>query len=184
MDIVQMEVDRLYKSQFGRMLSSLLRFSNDIDLESAEDIVQDTFSAALVSWEKDGLPVNPAAWLFKVSRNRALNRIKETKRFSSKMTEGSVGPVDVVVDPTLLDDQQLILLFACAHPDLAPKVQVVITLKYVVNLKVEAIARILGLTIDGIDKMLLRARQKIRDERILFHRTLSRCIKVQDSQCP
>lgn len=172
-----MEVDRLYKSQFGRMLSSLLRFSNDIDLESAEDIVQDTFSAALVSWEKDGLPVNPAAWLFKVSRNRALNRIKETKRFSSKMTEGSVGPVDVVVDPTLLDDQQLILLFACAHPDLAPKVQVVITLKYVVNLKVEAIARILGLTIDGIDKMLLRARQKIRDERILFHEPSAAALK-------
>ena len=168
MDTVQIEVDRLYRSQFGKMLSSLLRFSGDIDLESAEDIVQDTFSAALVSWEKDGLPVNSEAWLFKVSRNRALNRIKETKRFSNKMTEVSVGPEDVVVHDTALDDQQLILLFACAHPDLAPKVQVVITLKYVVNLKVEAIARILGLTIDGIDKMLLRARQKIRDERILF----------------
>jgi RNA polymerase sigma factor (sigma-70 family) len=177
MDIVQIEVDGLYKSQFGKMLSSLLRFSGDIDLETAEDIVQDTFSAALVSWKKDGLPVNPAAWLYKVSRNRALNRIKETKRFCSQMTEGSVGPVEVVVDPTPLDDQQLILLFACAHPDLAPKVQVVITLKYVINLKVEAIARILGLTIDGIDKMLLRARQKIRDERILFHEPSAAALK-------
>jgi RNA polymerase sigma factor (sigma-70 family) len=177
MDIVQIEVDRLYKSQFGKMLSALLRFSNDIDLESAEDIAQDTFSAALVSWKRDGLPVNPEAWLFKVSRNRALNKIKETKRFSSKMTEVSVGPEDVVVHDTPLDDQQLILLFACAHPDLAPKVQVVITLKYVVNLKVEAIARILGLTIDGIDKMLLRARQKIRDERILFHEPSAAALK-------
>jgi RNA polymerase sigma factor (sigma-70 family) len=177
MDIVQIEVDKLYKSQFGKMLSSLLRFSNDIDLESAEEIVQDTFSAALVSWKKDRLPVNPEAWLFKVSRNRALNKIKETKRFSKKMTEVSVGPEDVVVHDTPLDDQQLILLFACAHPDLAPKVQVVITLKYVVNLKVEAIARILGLTIDGIDKMLLRARQKIRDERILFHEPSAAALK-------
>jgi RNA polymerase sigma-70 factor (ECF subfamily) len=177
MDIVQNEVDRLYKSQFGKMLSALLRFSNDIDLESAEDIVQDSFSAALVSWEKDGMPVNPEAWLFKVSRNRALNKIKETKRFSNKMTELSVGPEEVVVHDTPLDDQQLILLFACAHPDLAPKVQVVITLKYVVNLKVEAIARILGLTIDGIDKMLLRARQKIRDERILFHEPSAAALK-------
>jgi RNA polymerase sigma factor (sigma-70 family) len=177
MDIVQIEVDRLYKSQFGKMLSALLRFSNDIDLESAEDIAQDTFSAALVSWKRDGLPVNPEAWLFKVSRNRALNKIKETKRFSNKMTEVSVGPEDVVVHDTPLDDQQLILLFACAHPDLAPKVQVVITLKYVVNLKVEAIARILGLTIDGIDKMLLRARQKIRDERILFHEPSAAALK-------
>jgi RNA polymerase sigma-70 factor (ECF subfamily) len=168
MGIVQIEVDGLYRSQFGKMLSSLLRFSGDIDLESAEDIVQDTFSAALVSWEKDGLPDNPAAWLFRVSRNRALNNIRESKKFSNKIVEGNIEPEDPVVQHSPLDDQQLILLFACAHPDLAPKVQVVITLKYVVNLKVEAIARILGLTIDGIDKMLLRARQKIRDERILF----------------
>jgi predicted RNA polymerase sigma factor len=59
-------------------------------------------------------------------------------------------------------------LFSCAHPDLSPKVQVVITLKYVVNLKVEAIAKILGMTIDGIDKLLVRVRQKIKDEKILF----------------
>jgi RNA polymerase sigma-70 factor (ECF subfamily) len=93
------------------------------------------------------------------------------------MVEGNIEPEEPVVQHSPLDDQQLILLFACAHPDLAPKVQVVITLKYVVNLKVEAIARILGLTIDGIDKMLLRARQKIRDERILFHEPSAAALK-------
>jgi RNA polymerase sigma-70 factor (ECF subfamily) len=67
-----------------------------------------------------------------------------------------------------LDDQQLKLLFACAHPDLSPKVQVVITLKYVLNLKVDAIAAVLGMSIDGIDKMLLRSRQKIREQNIIF----------------
>ncbi|HLX66183.1 MAG TPA: sigma-70 family RNA polymerase sigma factor, partial [Puia sp.] len=182
-DIVEREVDKLYRDQFGKMLSSLLRFSEDIDLEAAEDIVQDTFSAALVSWRKDGLPGNPAGWLFKVSRNRALNKIKESKRFSRKGGELSavggesgVSSEDGTSDPDAyksrafpIEDEQLILLFACAHPDLAPKIQVAISLKYVVNLKVESIAKILGLTIDGVDKMLLRARQKIRDERILFH---------------
>jgi|HubBroStandDraft_1064217.scaffolds.fasta_scaffold13167_3 RNA polymerase sigma factor (sigma-70 family) len=181
MDIVEKEVDKLYRDQFGKMLSSLLRFSGDIDLEAAEDIVQDTFSAALVSWRKDGLPGNPAGWLFKVSRNRALNKIKESKRFSRESGElsvdggedgaraGNIHPNDPVLDYVPIEDEQLILLFACAHPDLAPKIQVAISLKYVVNLKVESIAKILGLTIDGVDKMLLRARQKIRDERILFH---------------
>src|SRR5579863_9863567 len=176
MDIVEMEVEKLYRDQFGKMLSSLLRFSDDIDLEAAEDVVQDTFSAALVAWKMGGLPDNPAAWLYKVSRNRALNKIKEARKFVKKnaggdgdwIVGGNVGPEDPVVRSVPLDDEQLVLLFACAHPDLAPKVQVVITLKYVVNLKVEAIARILGLTIDGVDKMLFRARQKIRDERILF----------------
>jgi RNA polymerase sigma-70 factor (ECF subfamily) len=47
-------------------------------------------------------------------------------------------------------------------------VQVVITLKYVINLKVEAIAKILAMSIDGVDKLLVRARQKIKEEKILL----------------
>ncbi|HTQ29299.1 MAG TPA: sigma-70 family RNA polymerase sigma factor [Puia sp.] len=169
MDEVQLEADRMYRSQFGKMVSSLLYFSGDIDLETAEDIVQDSFSAALLSWKEHGLPNNPSAWLNKVCRNKALNKLKEIKRFSNQAVEGNVLPEEPSISVSPLQDQQLILLFACAHPDLSPKVQVVITLKYVVNLKVEAIAKILGMTVDGIDKLLVRARQKIKEERILFH---------------
>jgi RNA polymerase sigma-70 factor (ECF subfamily) len=38
----------------------------------------------------------------------------------------------------------------------------------VINLKVEAIARALGMTVDGIDKLLSRARKKIREEKIFL----------------
>ncbi len=168
MDEVRLTADQLYKSHFGKMVSSLLHFSNAIDLKTAEDLVQDSFSAAIISWGKDGLPVNPAAWLFRVCKNKALNKIKDSKRFSNLFTDEAIQPDDPVLSKLPLDDQQLILLFACAHPDLSPKVQVVITLKYVVNLKVEAIAKILGMTVDGIDKLLVRVRQKIKDEKILF----------------
>jgi RNA polymerase sigma factor (sigma-70 family) len=168
MDEVQQEVDHLYKSHFGKMVSSLLHFSDAIDLETAEDLVQDSFSAALLSWRKDGAPVNPAGWMFRVCKNKALNKIKESKRFSNLFMEEAVHPGDPALSKFPIDDQQLILLFACAHPDLPPKVQVVITLKYVVNLKVEAIAKILAMSIDGIDKLLVRVRQKIKTEKMLF----------------
>jgi RNA polymerase sigma factor (sigma-70 family) len=168
MDEIQLAVDQLYKSHFGKMVSSLLRFSSAIDLETAEDIVQDCFSAALISWKKDGLPTSPAAWLFRVCKNKALNKIKQSKRFTDLFLEEGIHPGYPTLSESPLDDQQLILLFACAHPDLSPKVQVVITLKYVVNLKVEAIAKILAMTVDGIDKLLVRARQKIKDEKIFF----------------
>ena len=85
--------------------------------------------------------------------------------------------VEMKFAETAFDDQQLKLLFACAHPDLAPKTQVVITLKYVANLKVEAIAKILAMTIDGIDKILLRARQKIKDEKILLEEPVTAALK-------
>ena len=168
MDEVHELTDQLYKSHFGKMVSSLLHFSDSIDLNASEDIVQDAFSAAIVSWQKDGLPVNPTAWLFRVCKNKALNKIKESKRFNHISVEESVQPRYPGLSVYPLNDQQLILLFACAHPDLSPKVQVVITLKYVVNLKVEAIAKILGMTIDGIDKLLIRVRKKIKEEKILF----------------
>jgi RNA polymerase sigma factor (sigma-70 family) len=86
----------------------------------------------------------------------------------SLMGEALLSMEEVPLQEQVVDDEQLRLLFACAHPDLSPKVQVVITLKYVINLKVEAIARALGMTVDGIDKLLLRARKKIREEKIFL----------------
>jgi len=168
MDKVQQEIDRLYKSHYGKMVASLLYFSRDIDLETAEDLVQDSFSAALTTWSKDGIPSNTAGWIFKVCRNKALNKIKEGKRFRGLFENEDFHSGETKFSESAFDDQQLKLLFACAHPDLSPKVQVVITLKYVVNLKVEAIAKILAMTIDGVDKLLVRSRQKIRDEKILL----------------
>jgi RNA polymerase sigma factor (sigma-70 family) len=168
MDKVQQEVDKLYKSHYGKMVASLLYFSQDIDLETAEDLVQDSFSSALTAWKEEAIPSNPAGWIFTVCKNKALNKIKEGKRFRTLFEDEDFNSGEIKISESLIKDHQLKLLFACAHPDLSPKVQVVITLKYVVNLKVEAIAKILGMTIDGVDKLLVRARQKIKDEKILL----------------
>jgi RNA polymerase sigma-70 factor (ECF subfamily) len=168
MDKVQQEADNLYKQHFGKLVASLMYASRDIDPETAEDIVQDAFSAALIDWRLHGIPANSAGWLYKVCRNKALNKIKKDKRLEPLSEKQYQAAIEVRFSESAFDDQQLKLLFACAHPDLAPKTQVVITLKYVVNLRVESIAKNLGMTIDGVDKLLLRARQKIRDERILL----------------
>src|SRR5882724_1709319 len=159
-DKVQEETNHLYRSHYGKMVSWLLYFSSDIDLDTAEDIVQDSFANALLAWRNDGIPANPAGWIFTVCRNKALNKIKERKR-TRGIGEEDFQSVDPEFSASVLDDQQLKLLFACAHPDLSPKTQVIITLKYVANLRVEAIASVFGMTIDGIDKILVRARQKI-----------------------
>ena len=157
MDIVQQEVDQLYKEHFGKMVASLLYSSRDIDPETAEDIVQDSFSSALADWRSKGIPSNSAGWIYKVCKHKALNKLRKDKRTIGLSERENFESVEIKFSESVLDDQQLKLLFACAHPDLSPKVQVVITLKYAVNLKVEAISKILGMTIDGVDKLLLRA---------------------------
>lgn len=173
-------VERLYRSHFGQLVAMLLNRYRDLSLEAVEDLVQDAFTAAVTEWSLHGVPVNPAGWVYIVARNRAINRLKSDRKMwvvadPGQLTgdpgwEGlplSSGEGAGLRQPGVRDEQ-LRLLFACAHPDLSPKVQVVITLKYVINLRLEAIARALGMTVEGIDKLLFRARKKIREEKLLL----------------
>src|SRR5688500_1076089 len=168
MENVSLEVDKVYKQHFGKLVASLLYSSRDINPEIAEDIVHDAFAAALIAWRSKGVPLNSAVWIYRVCKNKSLNAIRKNKQVTDLKEVENLQSVEVKFSESILDDYQLKLLFACAHPDLSPKIQVVITLKYVTNLKVEAIAKILGMTIDGVDKLLLRARQKIKNEKILL----------------
>ena len=168
MDIVQQVADKLYKNHFGKLVASLLYTFRSMDPESAEDIVQDAFSSALENWRLKGIPENPAGWLFTVCRNKTLNKLKKDKWVEPISETADHQSAETGFNDSVLNDYQLKLLFACAHPDLSPKAQIVITLKYVINLRVDAIAQLLGMTIDGVDKLLLRARQKIKDEKIIL----------------
>ena len=78
-DSIEQELDHLYRQQYGKLLAWLLHFSSSIRLESAEDIVQDAFGAALANWKKEGVPDNPAGWIFTVCRNKALNEIRKSR---------------------------------------------------------------------------------------------------------
>lgn len=168
MDKVEHVVEQIYRQHFGKMMATLLYCSRDIDPDTAEDIVQESFAEALVHWKENGIPLNTNGWIYTVCRNKALNKIKKDQRLRFSDRDIGSGTAEIKFSESLIEDHQLKLLFACANPALAPKTQVVITLKYVVNLKVEAIAKVLGMTIDGVDKLLVRARQKIKDEKILL----------------
>jgi RNA polymerase sigma factor (sigma-70 family) len=174
-DTVEQMVDQLYRSHYGKMVAGMLTRYPDLGLETTEDLVQDAFAVALAAWAREGIPDNPQGWIYVVIRNRAINRLKADKKMWVVEDASETGcPIaatsmeEIRLEEQVVDDEQLRLLFACAHPDLSPKVQVVITLKYVINLKVEAIARALGMTVDGIDKLLMRARKKIREEKIFL----------------
>jgi RNA polymerase sigma factor (sigma-70 family) len=164
----QQAVDGLYKTHFGKMVSAMLQFSKDIDLEMAEDLVQDAFYAALSTWKNKGIPDNPAGWIYKVCRNNAINGLKRKKTFQNPFEEDFAIDGAPEPDESIFDDRKIQLLFASAHPRLSSKMQVVITLKYVANLRTESISRAFGMTVDGIDKILSRAKQRIRMESIFL----------------
>ncbi|MBV8388393.1 MAG: sigma-70 family RNA polymerase sigma factor [Mucilaginibacter sp.] len=164
----QQAADKLYKTHFGKMVTAMLQFSRDIDLETAEDLVQDAFLTALAVWEHKGIPQNPAGWMYSVCRNNAINALKKNKTFENPFQEDQATNEAAEQEINIFDDRKMQLLFACAHPRLSAKMQVVITLKYVANLRTESIAKALGITVDGIDKILSRAKLRIRMENIFL----------------
>jgi predicted RNA polymerase sigma factor len=117
--------------------------------------------------------------VYTASRNNALNFLRRNK--SSKNPFGDDYAIDEAADlnEAPFDDRKMYLLFACAHPRLSSKMQVVITLKYVANLRGESLAKALGMTIDGIDKVLSRAKTLIRMENIFLKEATPQQLKTR-----
>ena len=65
---------RLWRVESPRLTARLGRLVGDLD--TAEELAQDTFVAALEKWRADGIPNNPAAWLATTARFLAIDRIR------------------------------------------------------------------------------------------------------------
>src|ERR1035437_10856008 len=61
------------------MVSVLTKIFDIENLETAEDVVQQTFIDALSVCKLKGIPDNPSAWLFRVAKNKAIDVIRRNK---------------------------------------------------------------------------------------------------------
>ena len=164
MNEVGKRIEVIYKDKFGQLISLILQRFRSLSIESAEDIVQETFAEAAVLWPKHGVPENPAGWLYQVCKNKSINLLKRNSKTGDLSLAKTVSIEAEEISEHGFKDAQVLMLMACCHPDVTPKTQVVLALKYVANLKVENIALLFGAELDAIEKMLYRARQKIRSK--------------------
>jgi RNA polymerase sigma-70 factor (ECF subfamily) len=72
------EIERVFRDEYGRAVSVLVRVFGDIDL--AEEAVQDAFAAAIERWPRDGMPPSPARWIIATARNRSIDRLRHDAR--------------------------------------------------------------------------------------------------------
>lgn len=154
------------------VLTRLLGFEN---LETAEDIVQDTLLQAMKTWPFKGIPENPAAWMYAVAKRKAIdvlrknqvrkNLDKEVARFlSSEYT--LVPTVNQYFLENEIEDSQLRMIFALCHPAIPYESQIALTLKTLCGLSVAEISKSFLTNEETITKRLFRAREKIREEKI------------------
>lgn len=168
---LQSQIEALFQRESGRLISVLTRIFGPQNLELAEDVVQESFVAAMSRWSLDGLPNDPAAWLMTAARNRAIDAVRRerTRRtFAADLTvfldsEWTVSSaIDEAFSPDWIRDDQLRMIFMCCHERLSPENRVTLILKTLCGLRVPAIARALLSTESTINKRLYRTRQLLK----------------------
>jgi RNA polymerase sigma-70 factor (ECF subfamily) len=148
-------------------VAALARWSGDLDV--AEDAVQEAFAEALRVWSRDGVPERPGGWIVTVARNRALDRFRREsarpeKEFAAVKDHDGARMEGVDVYP--VRDDELRMMFTCAHPALDAASQLALTLRLISGLTVPEIARALLQSEAAIGQRITRAKNKIRSANI------------------
>jgi RNA polymerase sigma-70 factor (ECF subfamily) len=169
-------LEQLYREYYGRIVAAVIRLVGDFDL--AEESIHDAFATALEQWPRDGVPVNPRAWIIGTARHKAIDRIRRRSNLDDKVRELALlaeiardadgTEADNALADDAVPDDRLRLIFTCCHPALALEAQVALSLRTLCGLTTEEIARAFIVPATTMAQRLVRAKRKIHAARIPY----------------
>jgi RNA polymerase sigma-70 factor (ECF subfamily) len=178
-------IPHLFRSEYRKIVSVLVKTFGFGQIETAEDIASETFLAAAQTWPLEGPPVNPVAWLYHVARNKSKTLLQRDKLFRSKIApdlqSGAAADYDAAaafsqaaadpeidLSPQSIADSQLQMMFAICHPSIPRESQIGLSLRILCGFGIEEIADAFLTNKETINKRLFRARERLREEKIVI----------------
>lgn len=167
-------LEQVFREEYGRIIATLIRQSGSFDL--AEEALNEAFVSAAATWERDGPPRNPGAWLTTVAHRRLLDAFRRDKTRTDKQSEIEYETTrlqphaepESIEETVEYPDDRLRLIFTCCHPSLSRDAQVALTLRTLGGLTTTEIAHAFLLPEPTLAQRLVRAKQKIRVARIPY----------------
>ncbi|WP_262511150.1 RNA polymerase sigma factor [Sinomicrobium soli] len=159
----------LFRQEYAKMTAVLCRHFGLRHIEIAEDIASDTFLKASEHWAINGIPENPAAWLYTVARNKAKDYFKHISVFETKIRHGlkpdnHKWENDFEFHEEIISDSQLAMIFAVCNPANNPESQIALALQILCGFSVEEIANAFLTKTETVKKRLQRARNNLRND--------------------
>lgn len=162
------------------MLALLAARFGDLDL--ADESVQDALVQAVETWHTQGVPANPAGWLYTVAHNRGVDRLRRAAAAGRRLQNAApellaaaeqTGEADSpegedvrIEEHRDVGDEQLRLMLLCCHPALDREAQVALTLRLLGGLTTAEIAAAFLVPEPTLAQRIVRAKRKIRNARI------------------
>lgn len=171
-DQLDQRVAALWRVESPRVIARLMRQVGDLD--TAEELAQDVFVAAIEKWRAEGPPDNPAAWLNTTARFVAIDRIRrrDTGRGKYRLVAAAQPAaiehdLDEIVDGDLAEDLLGLIFMAC-HPVLSPDARSALTLKLVCGLSTDDVARAFLTPAPTIAQRIVRAKRTLSAAKVRF----------------
>lgn len=163
-------IPHLFRTEYSKIIAVLLKQFGIAYIETAEDIVSETFLLAAETWGLKGLPAQPTAWLYKVSKNKAIDFLRRNRLFEKKIapvlklqeTKMAEPSIDLSIEN--IRDSQLKMMFTICHPAISREAQIGLSLNILCGFGVDEIADAFLTTRDVVYKRLSRAKEKLRLE--------------------
>jgi RNA polymerase sigma-70 factor (ECF subfamily) len=166
---VRRTIEAVARASYGRLLAYLSRETRDV--AGAEDALSETLLAALTSWQKDGVPRQPEAWLLTAARHRLIDESRRRRvrtEHEDTVRLLTLESTTAAVTEDTFADRRAELLFVCAHPAIDPSMHTPLMLQTVLGLDAARIAQAFLVPPATMGQRLVRAKRKILEAGIPF----------------